>query len=149
MVRFAGMASSIHNFKGLFRWGLAAFLAVWLSGLAFLICCPNARAASSEAFCPLAKMGGHCERTRNRPGPSWTSEGSGDCGVTGCAYLPIVFDKSRKVEKTKKQPAPTGSVNPVNFAPPASVKVRFFPTISSARIAFDDRILARHCILRI
>ena len=143
------MTASDGNFKQSFRCGLAAVLAVWLSGLAFLICCPKAVAAPSQAFCPLVKMGGHCDKARNQATLSWNSDGSGDCGVTGCAYLPIVFDKSRKVEKTKKHPTLFSPVIAGEFAPPVPAKIRSFPVFSYSRIAFDNRILVKNCILRI
>ena len=143
------MPQSVSKVRNYFRCGLAVFLAVWLSGFAFLICCPTAAAKSDEAFCPLAKMGGHCDKEKKDGGLSWKSEGGNDCGLGGCAYLPIVFDKSRKVEKAKKQTAPVAVPVRVNFVPQRARKASPPQTISFARIAFDNRILARHCILRI
>jgi hypothetical protein len=131
------------------RRGLAAILAVWLSGLVFLICCPSSRAASAEAFCPLAKMGGHCDKARKDAAPSWNNENTDDCGVTGCAYLPIIFDKSRKLEKAQKQTASVPIVIQADFAPPAAPKIRSSPIVSYTRISLGNRVLAKNCILRI
>ena len=143
------MSVPVRDLKTYVRLGLAGFLAVWLSGVAFLICCPTVAANPDEAFCPLAKMGGHCNKAKNEGSPSLKSEYTNDCGLGGCAYLPIVFDKSRKVEKAKKQTAPVAVPVRVNFVPQRARKASPPQTISFARIAFDNRILARHCILRI
>jgi hypothetical protein len=144
------MPLPVHHLKSYLSCGLAGFLVIWLSGLALLICCPNIAAANpDEAFCPLAKMGGHCNKAKKDGFPSWKSENATDCGLGGCAYLPIVFDKSRKVEKAKKQAASVAVPVRVNFVPLRPRKTSSLQTISSYRIAFDNRILARHCILRI
>jgi hypothetical protein len=144
------MPPSVSKVRNYFRCGLAAFLAVWLSGIAFLICCrPMTAANSAEAFCPLAKMGGHCDKANDEQALSWNTERTDDCGVKGCAYLPIVFDKSRKIEKTQKHAVPASTVALANFAPPTASRILSSAAVSYDRIAYDNRILARHCILRI
>jgi len=138
------------DIKTYFRCGLAGLLAVWLSGLAFLICCrPMTAQTSVEAFCPLAKMGGLCHKAKDEQGLSWNREGTDDCGVTGCAYLPIVFDKSRKIEKTKKQAVPASTIVLINFAPPTATKIPSSAAVSYNSVIYDNRILSRNCILRI
>jgi hypothetical protein len=144
------MPPSVSKVRNYFRCGLAAFLAVWLSGIAFLICCrPMTAANSAEAFCPLAKMGGHCDKANDEQALSWNTEATDDCGVKGCAYLPIVFDKSRKIEKTQKYAVPASTVVLANFAPPTASRILSSAAVSYDRISYDNRILSRNCILRI
>jgi hypothetical protein len=106
-------------------------------------------ANSAEAFCPLAKMGGHCDKANDEQALSWNTEATDDCGVKGCAYLPIVFDKSRKIEKTQKYAVPASTVVLANFAPPTASRILSSAAVSYDRISYDNRILSRNCILRI
>jgi hypothetical protein len=127
---------------------VAAFLAMWLSGVVFLICCQQVnRATSIHGFCPMAKMGGHCNKTKGNT-PSWYGENTDDQCLAGCAYLPVVFDKSRKVEKARKQTAPSAAILFVRFSAPAA-RIESFRAQSYNLLSFDNRILAKNCILRI
>lgn len=82
---------------------MSASLAVWLSGFVFLLCCGimEARMPAETEFCPLAKGENHCNKTTNdKNEPSF----SGDSGFefNCCSFLPAVFDKVRKIEKTQQ-----------------------------------------------
>jgi len=80
--------------------GLAGFMSVWLTGIVFLFCCEQMNAASMEPeFCPLRKMSKHCDRMKESDAPTvgTTSTESFKC----CGFLPIVFDKVRKIERSE------------------------------------------------
>ena len=129
---------------------VAAFLAMWLSGVVFLLCCQQVNGAKSiHGFCPMAKMGGHCNKTKGNATPSWYRKNTDDQCLAGCAYLPVVFDKSRKVEKARKQTAPSAAVLFVRFSAPAAARIESARAQSYNLLFFDDRILAKNCILRI
>lgn len=138
------------NIRIYFRFALSAFFVAWLSGLVFLVCCRQTLAATeTHGFCPMAKMGGHCDRSRRDSAPSWTADDSGGECLAGCAYLPVIFDKSRKVDQAKGQPAAPASVILVKFTAPSVVPGTSPPITFQGRVRFDDRFLARNCILRI
>lgn len=129
---------------------LAGFMALWLSGVVFLLCCQtmNANAMAAES-CPLAKLSEHCDKAKKATEITsvvgLNQENSVDC----CAFLPAVFDKARKIEQTQKQMAIT----------PKSIAVRFKlqrPSNSSPTFpAFQSRVPDRHgtfiknCVFRI
>ena len=108
------------NIRNVAKRVLAGFMALWLSGFVFLFCCQNKAVAADMEFCPLAKAG-HCDKGKpvdpsvanvDRPQPPCA-----DC----CAFLPVVFDKSRKIEPVQKQLA----IRPL----PAIAAVRFIPAV--------------------
>ena len=82
---------------------LAGFLAVWLSGVLFLFCCPSSKAAVATAdSCPLAKVRSHCDKAK-KSDPAFPSAEAPAPVCTNCAFLPVIFDKSRKVDVVQKQ----------------------------------------------
>lgn len=81
----------------------AGLLAVWLSGVVFLLCCgmPKSQAAEVES-CPLAKKG-HCAKSSGDENALrfeivQNADSSFDC----CGFLPQVFDKVRKAERNQE-----------------------------------------------
>lgn len=81
----------------------AGFLAVWLSGIVFLLCCatPAVKAVETES-CPLAKKG-HCKKSDgDKKSLRFGNFGSGETGFDCCGFLPRVFDKVRKIEKAER-----------------------------------------------
>lgn len=81
----------------------AGLLAVWLSGVVFLLCCgmPKVQAAEIES-CPLAKKG-HCAKSSGDENALrfeifQNADSSFDC----CGFLPQVFDKVRKAERNQE-----------------------------------------------
>ena len=78
---------------------MSGLLAVWLSGFVFLLCCGMTKSPANAEFCPLTKAGNHCDKAKtktNSPTFSIQSDLKFDC----CGFLPSVFDKVRKLEKT-------------------------------------------------
>ena len=72
-------------------------MAVWLSGVVLLLCC-HMQAAESADFCPLAKLGGHCDKARQARDAEKLTQPSNEDGVDCCAFIPAFFDKTRTFE---------------------------------------------------
>jgi len=79
---------------------MAAFMAVWLSGVVFLLCCPSMAAASPKAACPLAAASDHCKRSAKKDSDVVSRQGL--AATFCCEFLPAVFDKSRKIERAER-----------------------------------------------
>lgn len=81
----------------------AGLLAVWMSGIVFLLCCgamPEAKAAEVES-CPLAKKG-HCAKSAgDENAVQFVSFQNADSVFDCCGFLPQVFDKARKIERNQ------------------------------------------------
>jgi len=91
------------HFKNITRKTLAGLMALWLSGVVFLICCGTMSGQSMDAeFCPLAVKSAHCDKTEaadsSAPGIERAETETVDC----CAFLPALFDKNRKLERTEQ-----------------------------------------------
>ena len=79
---------------------MSGLLVVWLSGFAFLFCCHAPRtAAQNGEFCPLAKAGRHCAKSKTDDAPNFSKPQNQtlDC----CGFISTFFDKVRKIEKTE------------------------------------------------
>ena len=97
---------------------MAGFLAVWLSGVLFLLCCQKMNAGSMTAeFCPLEKKSGHCNRAKTAEGHKVERSTTHD--VECCGFLPVVFDKVRKIEPAQSlaQQVTKVIVEPVKLIP--------------------------------
>jgi len=120
---------------------LAGFMVVWLSGVVFLFCCPEMKAAAPEAdSCPLMKMSSsHCDKAAKQQPAGDTIEGVRPACFDCCAFLPVVFDKSRKIDVVQKQiAAPVEKVVATKFDFPVT------RTASFLAAAFKQRIPDRH-----
>lgn len=90
--------------RNILQRSLAGFMAVWLSGVVFLFCCPQVKAAAEEAdSCPLIKMGSHCDKAAGQNSSNNSIERTTTPCFECCAFLPLVFDKSRKIDTVQKQ----------------------------------------------
>lgn len=119
---------------------VAGFMALWLSGFVFLFCCQNMKAAEMEAeSCPLMKMSSHCDRASQQEAATDSLAGSRPACVECCAFLPVVFDKSRKVDLVQKQIAP-----PADKPAPEPFRVPVSATPSTPELSFADRVPDRH-----
>lgn len=99
------MKAGFHSQNSVTKRIFAGLLAVWLSGVVFLLCCgmPKAQAAEIES-CPLAKKG-HCAKSSGDENALrfeiiQNADASFDC----CGFLPQVFDKVRKAERIQEVP---------------------------------------------
>ncbi len=75
---------------------LAGFMAIWLSGVIFLLCChvQNTIAAGMDS-CPLVKLGAHCDKAEKEKDSEKVTNQSSDTGMDCCAFIPVLFDKTR------------------------------------------------------
>lgn len=97
------MAFSTKHLTKLVHRSGAGFMAFWLSGFLFLFCCaamPSVNAA--DEFCPLSKKSEHCDKAVEKGVSFEISTGTGHAGLGCCGYLPAVFDKARKLERTER-----------------------------------------------
>jgi hypothetical protein len=131
---------------------LAASLAVWLSGVAFLFCCETRKAQASglEAEnCPLAKAHNSCNKSANKHQSQFASIETERAILECCKMLPQIFDKARKIEKVQKagQIAASAKVSRPKFL---FVKYEFKrpKTFHSLVLNREDTYL-KNCIFRI
>ena len=129
---------------------LTGFMAVWLSGVLFLLCCQtmNAKAIAADS-CPLAKKSDHCDKAKKANQNAPVIEFKGGSRVECCSFLHAVFDKARKIEQSQKQIAVTTKVVPFRFAPPRPANNS--RTITTFHSRFSDRrgTFIRNCVFRI
>jgi hypothetical protein len=126
---------------------LAGFMAVWLSGVVFLICCDivNGRSMAAE-ICPLAKMSEHCDRSKSTAD---VVKRSGADTVECCAFLPALFDKNRKLERTEQPELVSSQPVTVRFTvPQPAVKSQAFD-ISTPYIPDRQYTFIKNCVFRI
>lgn len=91
------------------RLALAAFMAVWLSGLVFLFCCHQATDTADS--CPLMRLGAHCDKAERERNAEKVSTKQSDSGIDCCAFIPAFFDKTRTVDTNLQVvAAPTNSI---------------------------------------
>lgn len=104
---------------------LAASLAIWLSGVVFLITCHAT--TPDMADCPLMRMGAHCDKAdKDKEADSVLPQTSED-GLDCCAFIPTLLDKSRNIHAVQQMIAPTtvpvlapepAIIERTNFRPP-------------------------------
>ncbi len=126
---------------------LTGVMAIWLSGIVFLFCCHSA-AASPVDSCPMAKMSAHCDKAKKQNANSPYVESSPvDC--IECGFLPVVFDKSRRVEPAQKQIAPAAEQLAVRYDPLVFVKIPAENHTVYKRVPVTDRVFIKNCVFRI
>lgn len=137
------------RFRKYSRRAVAAFLSIWLSGIAFLLFCQLPAKAAGEDFCPLAKASrGHCDRSSDKTKRELVSNGTSqsfDC----CSFLPAVFDKSRKLERgVKGLVAPKAEDHTISRPRLAPITIRP-PSDYTSYVPIRDRIFIRNRVFRI
>ncbi len=99
-------------------------MAIWLSGVLFLLCCHQAVDAMES--CPLARLGVHCDKTEKEKDSEKVEKQSSGQGMDCCAFIPAFFDKTRTIDSNQQVAvnAPTTTViklrlmtTQTNFAP--------------------------------
>ena len=127
-------------FRTTTRKTLAGFMAIWLSGVVFLLCChvQNTMAAGMES-CPLVKLGAHCDKADKEKDSEKVEKQSTEPGMDCCAFIPVLFEKTRTRDSNQQIAivAPTTVVvKPrlvavqINFAPA-------YPYLSTVLIKSD------------
>lgn len=130
---------------------VAGFMSLWLSGFVFLFCCEDMRAAEMDAAsCPLMKASSHCDHASKQANTGDSMVGTKPACVECCAFLPVVFDKSRKVDPVQKQiVVPQTAVAAIKFSYPESRPG--VPPASSLAGRVPDRhgTFLKNCVFRI
>jgi len=128
----------------------AAFLAIWLSGLVFLLCCqPTNAETGRRGFCPLAKMGGHCDRAKKDTNVLQVNDNSSEDGSYSCGMLAVIFDKTRKVEQNSQPPATISKNLVFSITPPSLAEHISIPSAFHPLIRARNKIFVRNCVFRI
>jgi len=89
---------------------LSAYLAVWLSGVVFLFCCDEINGESKADSCPLAKMSAHCDKAEKDKASQVIASQTTEQGMDCCAFIPVLFDKTRTVERNQQPSAAAPSL---------------------------------------
>jgi hypothetical protein len=81
----------------------AGFMTVWLSGVMFLFCCAemNSAAPPAESDHP-AQLSSHCDKAPVEHAPGDVASSSEETCFDCCGFIPLVFDKARKIERDQK-----------------------------------------------
>ena len=129
---------------------IAAFMVFWLSGVLFLFCCGTMQAQDAE-FCPLAAKGqSHCDKAAKKTsGAPVFSKQTGNLNFDCCGFLPAVFDKTRKIEKTQQTAPPVAKVK-VDSPRFLLVKNAFQVARNYRAAVFkQNKIFIKNCVFRI
>jgi hypothetical protein len=84
-----------------FRRLIAAGLTLWLSGFVLLFHC-QIRAEAVTDSCPLKAVSPHCRKKAAAEESAAHVQRQVPLTADCCAFLPIVFDKARKLESPQK-----------------------------------------------
>ena len=128
---------------------LAAFMVFWLSGVLFFFCCGTMKAQTAE-FCPLAAKGqSHCDKAKKTSGAPVVSKQTGDSNLDCCGFLPAVFDKTRKIEKTQQAAPPVAKIKV--DSPGFLLVENDFEAATNYRAAIfkQNKIFIKNCVFRI
>ena len=127
----------------------AGFMAVWLSGVVFLLCCERINGApDSVEFCPLAKKSAHCDKAA-KVDPANPTVSTGFNSVGCCDFLPAIFDKVRKIERAQKQIAITPEVVTPAANEFAAVDHTPIFTAYRSRNEAHQKLFIQNCMFRI
>ena len=137
--------------KKYIRVSLAGLMSVWLSGVVFLFCCEKINAKTGETeFCPLAKMSPvDCPSAGKQNADAEVVETAQEDCAGCCSFLPIVFDKTRKIEQNQKLIATPANVVAVQFNPPATVNYQPKLTAIYSRVTYQNDLSVKNCVFRI
>ena len=127
----------------------AGFMAIWLSGAVFLLCCERIKGApESVEFCPLAKKSAHCDKGE-KANIAAASIATGFNAVSCCSFLPAIFDKARKIERTEKQSGTTPAVLRATAYKFTAVGHTPAFTAFHSRIEAHQKLFIQNCMFRI
>lgn len=143
------MSEHLRQFRKFPQKPLAAFLIVWLSGFVFLFCCEmSTAAATQDEFCPLAKVQNHCDKSTEESRYLSASDLPHSNAAECCGFLPVVFDKKRKVEKVH-QVAPATRRLKAELAQTIAFNKSAEPASYRSFRVVQRKIFAKNCIFRI
>ena len=131
---------------------LAGLLSLWLSGVVLLVGCQSSMAAAGPESCPMARkarMSHHCPKSLPED-PSRESITRSAPTYECCAFLPLVFDKARKVEPIQKVAFTQGVDRTIVIAPPIPKPGRGWQTgMYRARLPDRQGAFIKNRVLRI
>lgn len=82
---------------------LAGFMAIWLSGFVFLFCCDDISARITDAGSHQPdKMSAHCHADGDQTSHSVRKQTSEHEEFDCCGFIPMLLDKTRKVESNEQ-----------------------------------------------
>ena len=131
------------------KW-IAGFMTLWLSGVVFLLCCEtlNARGLSMHD-CPQAKALNHCKKGRGGKPPASLSADLKSEAINCCGFLPVIFDKARKVPPTEQTAAPASIPQSVPALVFVALNIRPEPDKYKPKLNPTGKIFIRNCVFRI
>ena len=137
----------IHRVRQIGHKTLTGFMAVWLSGVVFLFCCEKINGQMKVEFCPLEKRSGHCNKSKNAASDSVEKfdSDSMDC----CAFLPLLYNRSRKLERVQTFAVPPPAKLVVEPAQRRVVLAVYEPTKAYSRLESRQGTYVRNCNFRI
>ena len=129
---------------------LTGFMALWLSGVVFLLCCDTANGnAMSPEFCPLAKTSSHCDKgtiaDSTSPSVADLEQNSLEC----CTILATVFDKTRKIERAQSQAVTDPKLFALRFISPAVAGHNQPHSLPASRVSDKHHLFIQNCVFRI
>lgn len=129
---------------------VTGFMAVWLSGVIFLLCCSTMSGKAMDAeFCPLAKMSAHCDKSKASNSAAAFVEDTEKNKVDCCAFLPAVFDKARKVERNQQPAVTTPKFSPLSFVSPQIAKSTPISRAFLAHLPDGQHSFIKNCVFRL
>jgi hypothetical protein len=134
--------------KKLTHKAFVASMAIWLSGVVFLVLC-HGRTPNSMDSCPLVRMGAHCDKADKERDSEKVEKQSNETGVDCCAFIPIFFDKNRTSDSNRQVAA---SAPITTMITPRLVKVatNFSPTLThSSAVLYKNNTFLKNRTFRI
>ena len=125
-----------------------AFMAIWLSGVVFVGWCGAMNFGSSDRVsCPLAKVSNHCDKQAGKTGSHTVVKLSENRYFDCCGFIPLVFDKARKVDSRQAETGPAAETLNVRFEIPPytgvgeTTRPRYKPPPKYRKLFITNRVL--------
>src|SRR3982750_1633983 len=123
-----------------------AFLAVWITGIAFIFCCPARATNAQTQACPLATRD-DCKGSRKSAGKVLTRSEASTAAC--CTFLSAVFDKARKIEKLDRFPTIYPFTTPFTRLAQGPFQVFSRATTYVSPACSGQPVFVRNCVFRI
>lgn len=140
----------VERLKKAIRRTAAGFMAVWLSGIVFVVCCVamNGSAMDGES-CPLAQMTEHCDKTESANSPSLIVRLTETESLECCGVMPLVFDKARKLDRSVSDGSIVRDETPLRFSAPLAGVRQWTIGFRYIHIHAEQKLFITHRALRI
>ena len=135
--------------KHIIRKTVAGFMGLWLSGFVFVFCCyANSAVTMMTESCPMHMASQHCDGVMGQNDTSDTVDRIEAVCFDCCGYLPAVFDKARKVDRTAPVTAPERVAVVARLITPRPIRAPLAPAYR-ARLADKSRTFISTQVFRI